>query len=103
MHACTCTKHPWCTLHFSICVKFQGHKIGRFLRSHLHVGYKKDAVCARRFFLYFLIMALINQVAITLFRTIGAIGRAAVLCNVASFIYIAFTLMLCGFIIVQGF
>ena len=64
---------------------------------------KKYRVCARRFFLYFLIMALVNQVAITLFRTIGAIGRAAVLCNVASFIYIAFTLMLCGFIIVQGF
>lgn len=59
-------------------------------------------VWLRRFFLYFLIMALINQVAITLFRTIGAIGRAAVLCNVASFIYIAFTLMLCGFIITEG-
>ena len=59
-------------------------------------------MCPCSFFLYFLVMALVNQVAITLFRAIGAIGRAAVLCNVAAFIYIAFTLMLCGFIIIQG-
>lgn len=34
-----------------------------------------------------------------MFRAMAAIGRAVVLCNVVAFVYIAYTLMLCGFII----
>jgi hypothetical protein len=52
-----------------------------------------------RFFLYFLIQGLVNQTSITMFRAMAAIGRAVVLCNVVAFVYIAYTLMLCGFII----
>lgn len=55
-----------------------------------------------RFFLYFLIMFLVNQTSITVFRATAAIGRAMVLCNVVAFIYIAYSLMLCGFIITKG-
>ena len=44
-------------------------------------------------------MTLINQTGITVFRAIAAIGRAVVLCNVLAFIYIAYALLFCGFII----
>ena len=51
---------------------------------------------------YFAIMTLINQTGITVFRAIAAIGRAVVLCNVLAFIYIAYALLFCGFIIPIG-
>ncbi|EIE26053.1 ATP-binding cassette transporter [Coccomyxa subellipsoidea C-169] len=60
------------------------------------VGFAPDP---GRFFLYFLIHGLVNQTSITIFRATAAIGRAVVLCNVVAFIYIAYSLMLCGFII----
>ena len=47
-------------------------------------------------------MTLINQTGITVFRAIAAIGRAVVLCNVLAFIYIAYALLFCGFIIPLG-
>ena len=47
-------------------------------------------------------MTLINQTGITVFRAIAAIGRAVVLCNVLAFIYIAYALLFCGFIIPTG-
>ncbi len=47
-------------------------------------------------------MTLINQTGITVFRAIAAIGRAVVLCNVLAFIYIAYALLFCGFIIPYG-
>lgn len=47
-------------------------------------------------------MTLINQTGITVFRAIAAIGRAVVLCNVLAFVYIAYALLLCGFIIPYG-
>jgi hypothetical protein len=56
----------------------------------------------RSFFEYFIILALINQTGITIFRAIGAIGRAPVLCNVAAFLFIAYSLLLCGFTITQS-
>ncbi len=56
----------------------------------------------RRFFLYFVIMFLVNQTSMTIFRAVAAIGRAVVLCNVIAFIYIAYSLMLCGFIVTHG-
>ncbi len=63
-------------------------------------GVKSDPRCCKcRFFLYFLIHGLVNQTSITIFRATAAIGRAVVLCNVVAFIYIAYSLMLCGFII----
>ena len=52
-----------------------------------------------RVFEYWAIMTLINQTGITVFRAIAAIGRAVVLCNVLAFIYIAYALLFCGFII----
>ena len=55
-----------------------------------------------RLFEYFAIITLINQVGITVFRAIAAIGRAVVLCNVLAFVYIAYALLLCGFIIPLG-
>ena len=104
MHACICAQAASGALFVSSMSTQARARNATFLRGNSQAGLQEGCrVCTRRFFLYFLIMALVNQVAITLFRTIGAIGRAAVLCNVASFIYIAFTLMLCGFIIVQGF
>ncbi len=48
-----------------------------------------------------MILAIINQTGISIFRAIGAIGRAPVLCNVAAFLFIAYTLLLCGFTITQ--
>ncbi|CAL8470297.1 g9839 [Coccomyxa elongata] len=63
------------------------------------VGFAPDP---GRFFLYLLIMGLVNQTSITIFRATAAIGRAVVLCNVVAFIYIAYSLMLCGFIITYG-
>lgn len=53
-------------------------------------------------FEYWAIMTLINQTGITVFRAIAAIGRAVVLCNVLAFIYIAYALLFCGFIIPLG-
>lgn len=44
-------------------------------------------------------MFLVNQTSMIIFRALAAIGRAVVLCNVIGFIYIAYSLMLCGFII----
>ena len=60
----------------------------------------RDCLC--RLFEYFAIITLINQVGITVFRAIAAIGRAVVLCNVLAFVYIAYALLLCGFIIPLG-
>ncbi len=68
------------------------------LRRHFH----SYDVMGHRFFLYLLIMGLVNQTSITIFRATAAIGRAVVLCNVVAFIYIAYSLMLCGFIITYG-
>ena len=65
-------------------------------------AWEKHVAWMRRFFLYVWIAFLINQTATAAFRTIAAVLRAPVLCNVASFLYIAFTLLLNGFIIPQG-
>ena len=61
-----------------------------------------ERICLCRLFEYFAIITLINQVGITVFRAIAAIGRAVVLCNVLAFVYIAYALLLCGFIIPLG-
>ena len=49
--------------------------------------------------MYCLIQGLVNQTSITVFRAMATICRAAVLCNVVAFAYIAYALILCGFII----
>ena len=63
------------------------------------VIFKPNGLGWCRVFEYWAIMTLINQTGITVFRAIAAIGRAVVLCNVLAFIYIAYALLFCGFII----
>jgi len=41
-----------------------------------------------RFFYFMLVLVLINQASITIFRCIAAIFRAVVLANVMAFVYI---------------
>lgn len=55
----------------------------------------------RRFFIFLVIVLLVHQTAITIFRAIGAVLRAVVLANVGAFVFIGCALLFNGYIIQQ--
>lgn len=52
--------------------------------------------------MYLLVMILLNQVSISIFRSVAAIFRAVVIANTAAFVYIACALLFSGYIIQEG-
>ena len=55
-----------------------------------------------RFFLFLVIMLLVHQSSVSIFRAIGALCRAVVLSNMVSFLYVGGALLFNGFIIEQS-
>ena len=67
-----------------------------------HHGEDKYGGECCRFFYFFLIMFLVHQTAMTIFRAIGVVLRAVVLANVGAFLFIGCALLWNGFIIQKG-